>query len=169
MTVASAEPNRVYRSQLGNLHMNGGVFYDTAETALTGTFAQLNGVAGLPAIATFSIAKGLTSNISLVTVQFFAPDGTTAIAVVSSLFWYLSDSATGAGVTATTASGAVGAGLSGADIVVLTAKKATVSVTDATGKYILSITDTAKTGFYVAVTVGGVVYVSRQLVAGDYD
>ena len=123
----------------------------------------------LVATAGFAIAQGASSNITLVTIQVEDKNGN-AIAGVYSLAIWLSDAATGIGVTGTTASGNVVAGASGTDIVDLTSKKVKKVLTDATGKYILSITDTAKTGFYVTVVnpSTGLLVVSRQLVAGDY-
>jgi hypothetical protein len=119
--------------------------------------------------ATLTPAQG-ASNVCLVTVQLKDATGT-AIARRTPLRIYLSDAATGAGVTATTASGAVAVGASGTDIVDLTSKKVKDVMTDASGVYILSITDTAKTGFYVCAAVMGAsggVKVSSQLVAGNY-
>jgi hypothetical protein len=151
------EPSRVALSQVGNLHLNGGNLFDVAEVVM-------------PQAVVFTIGKGATSNICLVTIQL--QDGPGAnIANVTGLDVWLSDAATGIGLTATTASGAVGAGASGTDLGVLTTKKANHSITDATGKYVLSITDTAKTAFYVACKLpfSGKVAVSRVLATGDYD
>ncbi len=81
---------------------------------------------------------------------------------------YLSDASTGIGLTGTTASGAVTAkAASGTDFGAITAKKALIAQTKADGSFILSITDTAKTGFYVCAVPmrGGVPSVSAQLVA----
>lgn len=109
-----------------------------------------------------------TANVCLVTIQLKDGAGT-AIARIVPIRVYLSDSSTGAGVTGTTASGAVAVGANGTDIVDLTSKKVKEVLTDATGKYILSITDTAKTGFYVVATVNGSgVKPSAQLVTGNY-
>lgn len=104
-------------------------------------------VLGEPDGATLSAAAG-TTNQTLVTIQAVNNEGL-AFAGVLNLFVWLSDSAVGAGLTATTASGAVAAGASGTDLGDLTAKKAKYVQTDATGKYILAITDTAKTNFKV--------------------
>ena len=90
------------------------------------------------------------TNTTAVTIQFTDGSGT-AVAYPVTFTLVLSDAATGAGLTATTASGAVGAGASGADLAVLTTKKSLLCQTDATGKYILGIIDTAKTQFYVYV------------------
>lgn len=84
---------------------------------------------------------------------------------------WLSDDSAGTGLTATSASGTVQAKSGeGADFGALTAKKALVVQTKADGTYTLEITDTAKTGFYVAAQLpfSGLPVVSRQLVTGDY-
>lgn len=125
-------------------------------------------VNGLPIglTASFSIATG-GSNISLVTIQIVDTAGKNVAAIIP-VDAYLSDASTGIGLTATTASGAVAAGASGTDLGALTTKKAIRAVTDATGQYVLSITDSAKTHFYLAVVVGGQVVVSTQLADGSY-
>lgn len=93
------------------------------------------------------------TNATKVTFQLVDHENN-AVAAVRTFLITLSDDATnGAGLTATTASGAVAAGASGADIGALTSKKALVVQTDATGKYILSITDTAKTAFTVVANL----------------
>lgn len=121
-----------------------------------------------PAYATFAVAAG-AANVSEVTIT--VKDGTgTAMAVPCILDVLLSDAATGTGLTATTASGAVAAkASSGTDLAVLVAKKATKVQTKADGTYILSITDTAKTGFYVVANIPGQKpSVSSVLVTGSY-
>lgn len=100
---------------------------------------------------TMTVAPG-TANVSLVTMQLVDANDV-AVQAANFFTWWLSDATTGVGLTATTASGAVGAGTAGADFGVLTTKKATYVQTDATGKYILSITDTAKTLFKVCATI----------------
>lgn len=132
-----------------------------ARSMRTSLYGRLFGLAGdatlitrgSPDGFTFSAASS-TANICLVTVQAVDNEGASVAGVFLYDLW-LSDAATGIGLTAVTASGAVGAGASGADIGVLTTKKATRVQTDATGKYILSITDTAKTAFYVAAQIPG--------------
>lgn len=123
---------------------------------------------GIPANVTITPAAG-GANVSLVTFQAKDAAGNN-LAYPTPLTVYLSDAATGAGLTATTASGAVAAGASGTDLAALVAKKALSVQTDATGKYILSITDTGKTGFYPACYIPGrgAPVVGGQLVAGNY-
>ena len=135
-------------------------------TSVTSTAAELNKLHGAPVTASFSPAAGST-NVSLVTVTI--KDGTgAAVAKPTNIDVWLSDAATGAGLTATTASGAVAAGASGADLGTLTTKKALRSQTTATGVYILSVTDSAKTGFYPCISVSGLTTCGAQLVSGNY-
>lgn len=99
-------------------------------------------------------------------------DGAAALlAGARPLLIWLSDSATGVGLTSTSASGTVQAkSASGVDFGVLTAKKALIAQPLATGIYTLEITDSAKTGFYVCTQdpYSGQVNVSRAMVTGDY-
>lgn len=150
--------NRAYLDQAsGNVHLNGANLLDQGETPI----AQQ---------VSFTIAKGGSAGITLVTMQVLDGAGN-AFAQCFELEWFLSDSADGHTLTATLASGTVGAGANGFDIFAKVSKKAGDSVTDATGTYQLSITDSAKTGFYIAVGCPGTgkLFVSRQLVTGDYD
>ena len=74
-------------------------------------------------------------------------------------------------MTGTTASGEVTAKTaSGVDMGALTAKKVLLAQTKADGTFILSITDTAKTGFYVCAVPlrGGAPSVSAQLITANY-
>jgi len=124
-------------------------------------------VANLPGSVTFVIAAS-TANITLVTGTVKSTSGL-ALAFPTSFDLYLSDAVTGAGLTAVTASGAVTVGTPGAVIGTYTTKKALRVQTDAVGAFQLSITDTAKTGFYVVYALDGLPpFVSRQLVTGDY-
>lgn len=118
---------------------------------------------------TFSIAAA-GANVSEVTIT--VKDGAgVAVAGVHHLDVWLSDAASGAGLTGTTASGTVTAkAASGVVIDTYTAKKALRVQTLATGIFVLEITDTAKTGFYVAATspLTGRASVSAQLVTASY-
>ena len=109
------------------------------------------------------------SNVAEVTVTVKDAAGVT-VAAVHHLDVWLSDSATCAGITGTAASGTVQAkAASGRDVVVYTAKKSVRVETLATGVYVLEITDTAKTGFFVCGTSGtGKAVASAQLVTGSY-
>lgn len=125
--------------------------------------------AGRAADVTFSAAAG-GANVSEVTITVVDSDGT-AIAEPHVLEVWLSDAATGAGLTGTTASGTVTAkAASGAVFGTLEAKKALVVQTLATGVFVLEITDTGKTGFYVCAKnpATGKTEVSAQLETADY-
>jgi hypothetical protein len=118
---------------------------------------------------TISAAAG-GANVSEVTFQAVDSAGQ-ALAGVFHFKVYLSDAATGVGLTATAASGTVQAkSASGTDIGILTAKKALEVQTLADGSYILEITDTAKTGFYpcAVIPVTGQPIIGTQLVTADY-
>ena len=134
----------------------------------TGTVAALNAADNAPVSFTFAIASAGT-NIAEIAITVIDADGNTVAAPLLCTVW-LSDAATGVGLTSTAASGTVAAkSASGADFGVLTAKKATVVQTLASGIYTLAITDSAKTAFYVcAQAPNGVVGISAQLATGDY-
>ena len=133
------------------------------------TTAELNLVDNMPASITFTPAAG-GANVCEVTCAVKDAAGATIAAVFTFDLW-LSDAASGAGLTGTTASGTVTAkAASGIVIATNTAKKALRVQTLATGIFILEITDTAKTAFRVAVdlpSVGNTV-VSAALVTGNY-
>lgn len=136
---------------------------------ITATVAELNLTDDMPASVTFAAAAG-GANVCEVTITVKDAAGV-AIAEVFNLDVWLSDAATGAGLTSTSASGTVQAkAASGADLEVMTAKKAIRVQTLATGIYILEITDTAKTAFYVCAQVPGTgkTVVSTVLATGDY-
>lgn len=136
---------------------------------VTATPAELNLNDAIAATISFAAAAG-GANVCEVTITVKDAAGSTLAGVHNLIVW-LSDAATGAGLTGTSASGTVQAkSASGQDMGTLTAKKALVVQTLATGIYILEITDTAKTGFYVCATVPGtgLTVVSSQLVTGNY-
>lgn len=128
-----------------------------------------SGQASAPASFSFSAAAG-GANVSNVTITPRDAAGN-ALTGIRGLEIYLSDDAGGAGITASTASGTVQA-KSGEGYVLsaLTAKKHIKALTKAAGTFVLEITDTVKTGFYVCVLnpVTGQVHVSSQLVTGNY-
>lgn len=129
---------------------------------------NLNGGTNIgPASVTFAAAAG-AANICNLTLQVVDSNGN-AIHAPFNLDFMLSDSATGAGLTATTASGTV-AGTTGADLGDYTAKKAKRVQTNANGQYVVAITDTAKTGFFpVALVPGrGNLVVGAQLITANY-
>lgn len=142
--------------------------YDADSRIDFGGLVAIGGVS-VPASVAFSIAAG-GANVSEVTITVKDGAGVTLAGVFNLDVW-LSDAATGAGLTGTTASGTVTAkAASGAVLGTLTAKKALRVQTLATGVFVLEITDTAKTGFYVAAQspfTGGTL-VSAQLVTASY-
>lgn len=109
------------------------------------------------------------SNVCEVTITAVDGAGATIAGVWNADVW-LSDAASGAGLTGTTASGTVTAkAASGIVLATYTAKKAIRVQSLATGIFVLEITDSAKTGFYVTVqNATGGVSVSAQLVAGNH-
>jgi len=122
-----------------------------------------------PASFTFTPAAG-AANVCDVTIQAVDADGAD-LAGVYMLDVFLSDAATGLGLTATSASGTVTAkSASGAVVGTYTAKKALRVQTLADGSFVLEITDTAKTEFYVAATLPtvGLPVVSAVLATADY-
>lgn len=143
-----------------------GTAYDAFTTS---TKAELNLLDDLCASVTLTPAAG-AANVCEVTLQAKDAAGVAMTRAVMLLVW-LSDAATGVGLTATTASGAVTAkASSGTDFGALTTKKALVAQTKTDGTFILSITDTGKTGFYVCARPwhGGAPFVSSQLTSGNY-
>jgi len=113
-----------------------------------------------------------TSHVAEVTISVDDLAGNPVTAKDFALEIWLSDSATGAGLTSTTASGTVQAKSGeGSDLSAYTAKKHISGVTkNGAGIFVLEITDTSDTGFFIAVKnpLTGWVEVSRQLVAADY-
>lgn len=127
------------------------------------------GLKSLPVGASFTPAAG-GANVSEVTIQVTDDEGE-ALAGVFGLDVWLSDAADGEGLTGTAASGTVTVkSSSGTVLGTYTAKKALRVQTKDDGTFILEITDTGKTGFYVAAIVPatGAAAVSRQLVTADY-
>lgn len=139
----------------------------TGAVTATGTLAQRT-LSRVPVgSVTFSPAAG-GSNVCEVTITV-KDGGSTAIARAHVLDVWLSDASSGAGLTGTTASGTVTAkSASGVVLSTYTAKKDIRVQTLATGVFILEITDSAKTGFYVCAKVGGETYVSSVLVTANY-
>lgn len=169
---------KVYKKDGGNtlIVASGGVMdveaggaFKIAGTAVSASAAELNMVDAAPATVTFAAAAG-ASNVCEVTITVKDAAGATLTGIRNLEIW-LSDAATGAGLTGTTASGAVAVKSNeGTDLTALTAKKHLIGQTKAAGTYVLSITDTAKTGFYVCVRnpITGAPVASAQLVAGNY-
>jgi hypothetical protein len=115
-------------------------------------------------------AQGASSNIANVSFQVTDLSGK-PIAQVFNFDVWLSDAASGAGLTATTPSGGIAA-VANDGIVwsVATASKAIRAQTNAAGLLVLAITDTAKTGFYpVAQNFNsGEAVIGAQLTTASY-
>lgn len=123
----------------------------------------------VPISVSFAATAG-AANVCEVAITF--KDGYEATLAKPLVFEvWLSDASTGAGLTATSASGTVTAkSASGTVFDTMVSKKALTVQALATGIFTLEITDTAKTGFYVCIKnpFTGLVEVSDQLVTGDY-
>jgi len=140
-----------------------------AGTAVTATAAELNELDDIVASFTFAATAG-AENVCEVAITLKDAAGATVDGARPFMVW-LSDSATGVGLTGTSASGTVKAkSASGTDFATFTAKKALLVQPLATGVYTLEITDSAKTAFYVcAATLDGRAYsVSTVLATEDY-
>lgn len=123
----------------------------------------------IPTGVLFAIVAG-ASTVCEITISVVNKEGY-RIAGSHSLDIFLSDAAAGLGLTATAASGAVGVKANtGTELGAMTAKKAFRVVTKSDGTITLSITDAAKTLFYVGASIPAInsLQVSRKLVAGDY-
>lgn len=121
-----------------------------------------------PHYATAAVATD-GANASLVTLTLRNRQGRAAGPKSFDLF--LSDSASGVGVTATTASGAVTdktGGTTGQVLSAMIAKKYLKVQCLADGTYQLSITDTGKTAFKICVEIDGVVSVVATLSSASY-
>ena len=155
----------------GNIYL-GAVALSVANASLadvTATAGELNLTDDLVKDFTFTPGAG-TSNICEVTIQARDAAGVAMARAVIFLIW-LSDAATGIGLAGTAASGAVTAkAASGTDFGPITAKKALIAQSKADGTFILSITDTSKTLYYVCAVPlrGGAPSVSAQLITGNY-
>ncbi|MDD2756888.1 MAG: hypothetical protein PHS80_15350, partial [Methanothrix sp.] len=133
------------------------------------TAAVINELDDIVASFTFAYAAG-GAYVSEVTITCKDAAGATVDAARPFMVW-LSDAATGVGLTGTSASGTVQAkSASGADFAVLAAKKCLLVQPLATGIYILEITDSSKTAFYpCAATLDGRAFsVGAQMASGDY-
>lgn len=138
------------------------------KSAVNGYNAPFINDEAVPSKLNFSIAPG-AANICEVTIS--ATDGESNILNPVMFDLILSDVDSGEGLTAVTASGTVQPkAASGVLISELVAKKAFTFQALATGDFVLEITDTAKTGFYVGVLnrYTGLMDVSRQLITVDY-
>ena len=141
---------------------------DMGSQTLTAAKLEVGG-AVTAANLTFTPAAGGT-NIADVVIRVVDSAGD-LLAGAWVLDIWLSDAASGAGLTGTTASGTVTAkSASGAVVGTYEAKKALKVQTLATGIFTLAITDTAKTAFRVcgAVPSTGATAVSAALLTANY-
>jgi hypothetical protein len=121
-----------------------------------------------PAYATAAVVTDGT-NATLVTITVKNANGKPTGPYNFDL--WLSDSTTGALLTATTASGAVQGktnGTTGTDLATYVAKKALYVQCLANGTYQLSITDTAKTAFKLWALIGDFPCLVTTLAAASY-
>lgn len=119
-----------------------------------------------PASCTISGAAG-ASNVCTVSIQLKDGAGTN-IARVVPFDVYVSDASTGIGISATAASTGFAVTAGGQRLLGVTATKSFSGVTTAAGAATLTLTDTAKTGYYLVLSVGQGIKVSAQLTAGSY-
>ena len=129
------------------------------------------GLVGKGILASVAISNGVgaSSNICNVTFQLQDVFGN-AISRITDFDVYLSDAATGIGLTGTTASGGIAAASSGGTVLgALTTSKAIRAQTNASGAFVLAITDTAKTAFYPVAAFGDrAITVGAQLTTASY-
>ncbi len=159
------ESNLLAIDDLGNLILS-------TKGRLVGQIAAGNipqfGGKGIPTSFTITPAQGGSSNICDVTYQAVDIAGNAVSGIFVFDAW-LSDASSGAGLTATTASGGIDVkASSGAVMGVTTTAKAVRAQTKSDGTFILSITDTAKTLFYPCASLLGRTTVGAKLVAGNY-
>lgn len=163
------ESGATFSGDAGTFDLNG-LTVETGETLQldSGAVFTIDGAA-VPASVAISAASA-AANVCEVTFQVQNLAGASLAGVFDLVIW-LSDAATGAGLTATSASGTVQAkSAAGADLGALTAKKALHVQTLADGSYTLEITDTAKTAFYPCVSnpLTRAAIVGTVLATGDY-
>jgi hypothetical protein len=118
--------------------------------------------------ATATVAAG-AANVAEITITTRDGNGKPVGNVIFDVF--LSDSAVGNGYTASTASGAVTvktAGTTGNLLFTYLAKFGLLVQSTTAGVFILSITDTNKVAFKIAVKVDGVVKVVATLATASY-
>lgn len=150
---------------LGNLNLD--TFGKLMEQVATGNIPQFGGK-GIPTGVTITNAAGGTQYYCDVTFQI-VDLASSAVAGIFNFDVWLSDAATGAGLTATTASGGITAETSdGAIRGVQTASKALSVQTNASGIFVLRIVDSAKTAFYPCATLNVTTTVGAQLTTASY-
>jgi hypothetical protein len=160
----------VHSPYLG-LDGTGNLLLDTAgklaEQIAAGNIPQFGGK-GIPTGVTITNAAGGTQYYCDVTFQI-VDLAANAVAGLFEIDVWLSDAATGAGLTATTASGGITAETSDGTILgVMTAAKALTVQTNASGIFVLRIVDSAKTAFYPCACLSVQSVVGAQLTTASY-
>lgn len=132
---------------------------------ITASQAEINALDGVGQTVTVTAVAG-ASNVSTVTVTVKDGDGNT-VAAVHHLDLVTTSDAAGTTISATSYSGSLVAG-TGAILITHTAKHAFRIATAATGIFVGSLTDTAKTADYIAVKkpLGAGVVVSSAMAFG---
>lgn len=168
-------------AELNALHSQGVVAADAAKLhALTASAAELNILDNatctyhdlnankeIPFDYTLTPAAG-AANVCEVTIQAKDPGGTNIAHVVPLLVW-LSDAATGAGLTGHAADALGVKAASGALLNALTANQVLLIQTLANGSAVIQITDTHKSLFKVCVqSLQGETPTIATLIAGNY-
>lgn len=163
----------LYIDGAGNLVLNtAGKLAEQVQTGILPTFLVKGGQAstavGPAAAVAITNGPGASANISNVSFQVQDAFGNN-VSGVFLITIYLSDAATGGGLTATTASGGIAAAASGGVIFdAIVTSKAVDAQTTTGGLFVLAITDTAKTGFYPVVARGSAITVGAQLTTASY-
>lgn len=122
-----------------------------------------------PFNVTAVVAAG-AANVSEITLTVRNANGR-AVSYPTTFDLWLSDSAVGAGLSASTTSGAVTvktAGTTGVLMFTYLAKFYLQVQTLATGVFILSITDTNKVAFKIAAQIDGITFVPATLATASY-
>ena len=149
---------------LGNLVLN--TQNKLAEQVAAGNVPGFGG-AGIPSQVTITNAAGGTQYYSNITFQVSDIAGN-AVKAVFDIDVYLSDAATGAGLTGSTASGGISV-TTGTQLDAMVASKSLRVLTDANGVVVMQIIDSAKSLFYPAAILGGrSASVGKQLTASSY-
>jgi hypothetical protein len=141
----------------------------TAGQIQAGNIPHLMGK-GIPTEYLITNGPGASANIANVAFQLSDAAGNPVAAPLLFDVW-LSDAASGAGLTATTASGGIAAVTSDGIVwSVQTASKAVRVQANASGLFTLAITDTAKTAFYPVAQnpMSGLITVGAQLTTASY-
>lgn len=155
----------VFIDGLGNLVLN--TQNKLAEQIAAGNTPGLVGPGIGTGIAISNAAS--TTNVSNVSFQLTDSLGV-PLAKIAIFDIFLSDAASGLGLTATTASGGIAAAASGGVVMdILTAAKMLRVQTTAAGLFKLAITDTAKTGFFPAAQLSTLgIIVGAALTSASY-